>query len=365
MRRRRVLLGAVAAVLLALLAGWLLRPRVLPEEVAVRPQVTLRAVNAGASPAVVPLPTMPAAEALAAVPASAPADRPVPIELCGVGTVPGTSTQALDRLPPGHGQQAWDVLLPRVLATLEAGGVRQRVAARLLLAVDAPPPQRERLADEALALVQSAPDGPAAAWVVGLCGHSVRHCLPAAARAWTEAEPGNAAAWVALADATETSRADAVATASRAAGHRSHWGVLAATALEAVPDDTQPYLRMMVVGKAIVADSLFMPMPAGVLQHCRESPGPACETLARLMAGHADNLIGQSLGESIGRTQGWPEDELAALKARRSALMSAAVLPGADQPLGCTAAQALLDAVPRMARDGELPYLRQRLAAGR
>lgn len=360
-------LGTLAAVLLlglvvVLLFGWKQQRPAAPPAVAeaARPEFRLRAVRPEAPPTVAPLPPMPPPDSAPASPAGS-----LPLELCGVGRVPGATTATLNHLPPHLGDQAWDALLPRVLAALDAGGTRQRVAARVLLAADAPLPERERLAQEALALVQASADGPAAAWVTGLCAHSVRSCLPAAARAWTAAEPGNAAAWVALADGDGQTRRESVLAAARATEYRGHWAVLAATAQQAVPDDALAYLRALVAGRAIVVDSLFTPMPFQLLQHCRETPNPDCEALARLMSTRADSLIGLSLGASLGRAQGWPEAELAALKTGRDALQAAEALPGREQPLGCTAVRAMADAVQQMARDGELAFLRQRQAAGR
>lgn len=286
------------------------------------------------------------------------------LELCGVGVVPGTSAAAPDRLPPHLGEYAYRAAMERTRAALDAGGVRERVALRVLLAVSAQGDERTRWVREAATLSQGGGDPVAAAWAAGVCSTFVPGCAPAAARAWTDIEPANAAAWVAAFSAGAIAWSELERALARAGDYSNHSGQLPATVAAAVPPDLPDYVRAALVVQASASEATALVLPSLAAQHCRTAAAQGCSALARLMVERGDTLLARRVGERIGQASGWPADEFAALRAESDAWQRLPTLPpGAEQPHGCTHAQGWLDHAARVARFGEIHVMRERHAA--
>lgn len=368
MMRWAWLLAAGAAAVLGVLAVW-------------SPVAPTRPSNPPALPAPVaaamPVPTRatgPARAASAAVAPPVAADQPTTAvwDLCGIGRVPlppGTAASAAAdvELPAHLGALPAAELGERMLATLSNGTPRQRAAA-LMLNLD---PERSAASAAQLAeLALSAKDPVMYFWAWSRC-QDRRPCGSTLALAWAAAEPANAAAWLALHQTDPARQAQARAGLAAARHFSLRSGSLAQEAMQAVPADAAPYLRLKLAEFAFGFDAaVSMPSVQPLTRSCKPAAPAgserqaACSALTEMVVEHSDTLIGYYIGMRMAEGAGWPASRLAELRAERKRIEAVAGEPAyvAEQPLSCESAERFARFMAEHAELGELGYFKRKAA---
>lgn len=246
-------------------------------------------------------------------------------ELCGIGRMPvprAAATSALDpmtNLPEHLGRDALDAARGPLLAALDGGGVRERAAAVMLR--DSPA-ARYRPQQSLTTLQHASTDPVVAAWAAARCSASDR-CSAADLERWSELEPDNMAAWLALlAGKPPLQRESGSVRLLSATRLHMHFGKLLQTVLQAMPADVLPYLQMGLWIEVIgVEAALALPPMAPLFALCKPAPEPGsarqaeCTALAATLMQRSDSLVGASIGIRIAELGGLPKARAQALRA--------------------------------------------------
>jgi hypothetical protein len=250
----------------------------------------------------------------------------------------------------------------RLLQALAAGDSRMRGAALFMQGADAAASLRQ--------LALNGTDPVLVRWALARCPSQEATCRQALTAHAQALEPGNAAAW--QEDLTHRGRPSAEVLAHMAAADRHvlHFGHLPALVASAPPADLLPYLRQALVLEAIGLEAaIALPAFQPLVKHCK--PGleagsglqQQCEHIARLMVEQGDTLLARGIGLRIAERAGWSAARLSAARAETQALVKASPWPVDEQPMGCAAVSWTLGWAKDLGRAGEVPLLRQRLAA--
>lgn len=360
-----VLLVIGAAVLLALLGGW-------------RGGATGDAPSAPALAAAVPPALAPAAaagSAPAAVPTAAPSrpDSPwkvLPVELCGVGSMPvtvrtdGQDAQPSDPdgLPPHLGRYAMEASRAELLQALATGPTRWQAGAAVMGGRDAVAALRQ--------VALAGTDVVALQWAVSRCGDDLPCSAEPLAR-WLAVEPDNLAPWLFLWHTQPQRREEALAGLRRATRYRAGWAQLTDVVLQALPPHTAPYLQVPWVVETIGLDAAMQDPTLFTLgKLCRPPPEPGsrrqadCDRWAQLLVEQGDTLMAVQIGLRLGELAGWPPERT---EPQRQALRDLQAHSGGvfdvAQPFGCAGVQRVSRWARQVAREGEVAALRSLAAA--
>ena len=299
------------------------------------------------------------------------ADAPV-WDLCGFGKLPvppGSSASAAANfdLPLHLGAIPTGQLYERTLAALKQGTPRQRAAASVL---NMDPEQVDSAAAQLAQLALSSRDPVALSWAWTRC-RSKQPCAEGLARAWTQIEPSNVTAWLALAQDEPKAAAEARAGLVAAKHYSLRGGLLVHEAMKAVPPDAEPYLRqqLAVVVTGIEA-ALSMPTLQPLSALCMPPPPPGserqatCGAMATMVIEHSDSLLGHATGIRMGERAGWPAPRLAELRAEQMRLEAALLNFPMDkqQPMSCESVDRVARSVHERGELGELAYLKRQAA---
>jgi hypothetical protein len=286
-------------------------------------------------------------------------------------------------MPPGTGASAPTIELPahlgaiptaelieRTKALLNRGNPRQRATAFML---NLRSEQTEATTEQLARLAASSKDPLVISWALNLCD-SKPACGVGLARAWTQIEPDNAAAWLALA-ASEPAAATEVRSGLVAAKHFStRQGALVHEAMQGVPTDAPPYLRfelaILFVGYDI---AVSMPNFKPLIALCMPTPAlgterqATCSAVAGMVTEHSDTLLGYAIGTRMGEQAGWPASRMAELRAQRKRLDAAMreserELVDMQQPMSCKSIDRGMRHLQERGELGELGYLKRKAA---
>ncbi|HZF81285.1 MAG TPA: hypothetical protein VEZ89_16020, partial [Rubrivivax sp.] len=184
-------------------------------------------------------------------------------------------------------------------------------------------------------------------------------------------EPSNAAAWLALQGSEPAATTEARAGLVAAQHFSLHSGVLVQEALQAVPPDAMPYLRLQVAVLAIGTDlGLGFPGLQPLVALCTPPPPPGseqqatCSAVARMVVERSDSVLGHAIGTRMGERAGWPASRLAELHAERKRLDAAMLESPMDmqQPFSCPSVDRVTQSFRERGELGELAYVRRKAA---
>lgn len=329
----------------------------------------------GASADAAPLPPM-APHQRVAVP-DVKASAPQVEHLCGLGTVP--RLRAIDPMRPDPLVQWPDhaVRLPlqvareRAWATLESGGLRQRLVARAWRDLQSrlgAPGSLDAAVSAALVQEAAASGDPVAhGTALRLCHHlpDPVGCQSLLVAAALRADPGNAR-WHAQRLPLAADAPAAWESLLQARAWRSDFGEMTAIVRASLPPDLPRYLSHMLAFEGFALDAALVDNLSPAMRRCRldspaadRAPREDCDRLAHLMVERSDTLLTVTLGRRAAEAAGWPPERLAALNQDIEALRVDPVpQQHRVQPLGCTAIDATERYFDDLARDGELATLR-------
>lgn len=278
-----------------------------------------------------------------------------------------------DWCPPGADQtlEAEVPTDPRNAAALTAAAERlaqthtDAVHAAALLASG----QTDRLA--AWAAGTRDPTSYAIAWQACLqADDSAASCRLLSPAQWARLDPGNAMAWLALADEAgaaglpqqETDAMQMAASAPRATAYASAVPALLGAAFEGSP--AQPH-RLLLLAAGWRISGLWRSVGLQqALRYCEpESPAwverrEVCERLADTLLAHAEQLDEHAAGLALGRRVGWTSERLAALDEEQQALEELAARQNVMSAVDCANAHRLQAWMAAAASGGEVAGLR-------
>ena len=323
-------------------------------------------------------PSAPAASAAAPLPpASASTDtQPVAGErvwdLCGIGRVPFTADARAAQgrgqpatLPPHLYEQPLRDARVALVAALRSGDMRRRAAGQLI-ALAAEPTASAALLPPWLEVLERSNDPIVLGWAWARC-QADGTCGPELADRWRAADPGNAAAWLSLAE-KDPQRLAAQLNALRAAtGFRTNFGHLAGLAQRATPPDLMPYLQSALLSEVLSVDEGLAPDLAGFTALClSEAPGAplppeqraACARAIELALMRGDSLRVRDLVRRAAQRLGL--NTLVERTRRFDPPAAPASAAGESQPLSCTAVRRQQLWVAMLRQRGEVgaAYLR-------
>ena len=329
---------------------------------------------------------LPVSESRNTTPVSAQSDAPLVWDLCGVGRMPVPAAAAIhaiegrvgfEHLPAPLGEHALADASAQLRSRLERGSARQRAVAVLLqfgsiqTAADV-----AAMVSQLVVLARDETDPAVIAWTLSMCdAYDPSACGAALARRWIAAEPGNAAAWIALSKREGSSGDEVDGGLAHATHHKLYFGAVAATLRDAWPPDQAQYLLALTLSQGLNLDSLMaIHHTQTSLAHCRSLGGTgelhhrACDALAHAMVKRGDTLHDHTVGAAIGKRAGWSERRLADVRAEQLALYAQAGRSdlGSDpHPLSCAGLDRLRSWVDRFSQSGQLAGLRGLLDAPR
>ena len=214
----------------------------------------------------------------------------------------------------------------------------------------------------------------AMAWQACAGGPPLPACAQLEPGHWSQLDPDNAMAWLVLADrAAAEGREAGLAAAlgrARASAHARLHSYAAATLLSGPGGPSQPGDAWAAAWRLAEPPRHGLALPA-LQRHCEVARRDMdagrqwqCSEAASALLAHASELAVRSLAIDLGRSAGWPEQQLAPLVAEQEALESMAGLPArALNPDDCASARQLRAWVQALETDGEVAHLRQMMAA--
>jgi hypothetical protein len=280
---------------------------------------------------------------------------------------PGTSASAPTIDLPAHlGAIPTSELIDRTKAVLNKGNLRQRATALMLTLRSE---QTEATTEQLARLAAASRDSLVISWAVNLC--ESKPACSGLARTWTQIEPANAAAWLALEQSEPAASAEVRAGLVAAKHFSLRVGALVHEAMQAVPTDAAPYLRfqlaILFIGYDIAAS---IPNLRPLMALCTPVPPrgserqATCSAVATMVTEHSDTVLGRAIGTRMGERAGWPASRVAELRAEENRLNAVMYESPMDmeQPMSCKSVERVMRFVQERGELGELAYLRKKAA---